>query len=248
MIYSRWLRWSQRSLVGNPGTSNLRDPWQTLSRTNVIRVGASAPCRKENRLVSIAIIGSGNIGGTLGRAFARAGMDTVFGSRRPGECDAPGATSARVANVSEALIGAHIVVLAQPGGVVVEFLREHAAALDGTLIVDTANRFSDPALNSAADVTALVPGARYARAFNSVGWENLADPVYRGVHGDHFFSCEADDEAAVAELVEAVGLRPICLGPGQSELVDSVLRLFIALALESGRNLGRHIGLRVLTD
>ena len=32
----------------------------------------------------VAVIGTGNIGGTIGRAFARAGNDVVFGSRSPG--------------------------------------------------------------------------------------------------------------------------------------------------------------------
>ncbi len=32
--------------------------------------------------IKVAVIGTGNIGGTLGRAFARAGHDVTFGTRR----------------------------------------------------------------------------------------------------------------------------------------------------------------------
>ena len=37
--------------------------------------------------MTVAVIGTGFIGGTLGRAFARAGIPTVFGSRRPDDVE-----------------------------------------------------------------------------------------------------------------------------------------------------------------
>ena len=51
--------------------------------------------------VKVAVIGTGNIGGTLGRAFARAGHDVTFGTRRPAEsAGAAGETGAKVTDVA----------------------------------------------------------------------------------------------------------------------------------------------------
>ncbi|WP_084724503.1 NAD(P)-binding domain-containing protein [Streptacidiphilus melanogenes] len=78
-----------------------------------------------------AVIGTGNIGGTLGRAFARAGHAVVFGSRDPAASDAAGDTAAKVATPAEAVAAADTVLLAIPAGDVEEFLRTHADALAG---------------------------------------------------------------------------------------------------------------------
>lgn len=61
--------------------------------------------------MQIAVIGSGFIGGILGRALARAGHDVTFGSRHPDDRDVVRDTAARVAPIAEALSGAEVVVL-----------------------------------------------------------------------------------------------------------------------------------------
>ncbi len=62
--------------------------------------------------MQITVVGTGFIGGVLGRARASAGHDVTFGSRRPDSDDAAGTTSARVAPVADALASAEVVVLA----------------------------------------------------------------------------------------------------------------------------------------
>ncbi|MGH3478309.1 MAG: NADPH-dependent F420 reductase [Nocardioidaceae bacterium] len=195
--------------------------------------------------MAVAVVGTGNVGSTLGRAFARAGMEVRFGSRDPdAAAGAAGDSGARVVTVHAALDGADVVVIAVPGGRVAGFLREHAAALDGCLIVDAANRVGEAALNSSADTAELVPGARYARAFNSYGWEVFAQPEFDGERADLLYTAEARDQAAVGQLIEAVGLRPVYLGPGQADVLDTVLRLMFALF----PRYGRRTALRLLTD
>src|SRR4051812_36558242 len=197
---------------------------------------------------TIAVLGAGNIGGTLGRAFARAGHTVTFGVRDPAaSADAAGNSGAGVTEVAEALTGAEVVVLAVPGGSVGALVGEHAAALAGTLIIDAANNFGGSGPADSHDVVlAAVPTARYARAFNSIGWENLADPRFGDTAADLFFSCAEDDRALVGALIEAVGLRPAYVGPDQHEVVDGALRLWFALAIGQGR--GRHLAFRVLDD
>jgi predicted dinucleotide-binding enzyme len=48
----------------------------------------------------IAVIGTGNLGGTLGRAFAGAGHQVTFGSRHPDDDQAAGDTRPAVRRYS----------------------------------------------------------------------------------------------------------------------------------------------------
>jgi 8-hydroxy-5-deazaflavin:NADPH oxidoreductase len=195
--------------------------------------------------MNVAVIGTGNIGSTLGRAFARAGMDVRLGSRDPAaSAEAAGDSGALVVPVEEALGGADVVLVAVPGGRVADILREHADALDGTLIIDAANRVGQPVVNSAADVAELVPGARYARAFNSYAWEVYDRPEFDGQRPDLIYTSEDADRAVVEQLIEAVGLRPMWLGPGQADVLDTALRLMFPLF----SRYGRRTAMRFLTE
>lgn len=192
----------------------------------------------------IAVVGTGNIGGTLGRAWAAAGRRVVLASRRPGQA-VEGVDGVPVAPVAEAVSGADVVVLAVPGSAVPEFAREHADALAGRLVVDAANNIGgDGPVNNHDVITATVPGVRYARAFNSLGWENFADPRFGDTEADLFFSSAEADRPVLESLIQAVGLRPVYVGEGQHELLDGVLRLWFALAI--GQKRGRHLAFRVL--
>ncbi len=195
--------------------------------------------------MTIAVIGTGFIGGTLGRAFARAGHPTVFGSRRPGDHAVAGDSGATTAGIGEAIAQADVVVLALPATAVEDLLRTHGGALDGTLVVDAANNIGGPVAHHAGLVARHAPGARYARAFNTLGGENFADPEFDGVRADLYYSSEAGDRATLDELITAVGLRPMYLGENQQDTVDGVLRLWFALAVGQGH--GRHLAFRTLT-
>jgi 8-hydroxy-5-deazaflavin:NADPH oxidoreductase len=196
--------------------------------------------------MKIAVLGTGKIGGTLGRAFARAGHDVTFGAREPGETDAAADTSATVTDIASAIGFAEVVVLAVPGGAVAGLAREHGQALGGKLVVDAANNIAGagPA-NSHDAVTAAAPGIRYARAFNTLGFENLQNPRYGDVVGDMFFSSPEADRGTLQQLIEAVGLRPVYLGDGTHALLDDLLRIWFTLSRLSGQ---RHFALKVVGD
>ena len=186
----------------------------------------------------IGIIGTGNIGGTLGAAFARAGHQVKFGSRQP-SADDP-----QVTDLAGALSDAEAVLLALPAGALSDFLAEHADALAGKLVIDATNRIGAPVANAATEIAAAAPTARYARAFNTLGWENFAEPEFDGAPADLFFSCRQDDRAALEELIGAVGLRPAYLGEDKQNVVDGALPLWFALVQANGGN--RRLAFRVL--
>src|SRR3954467_14296296 len=128
-------------------------------------------------MTAIAVIGSGNIGATIGEAWRRAGHDVVFASRSP---EPP-----RTVAISDAIAAADVVLLAVPGAAVPDLLSEHGAALDGRVVIDATNDLGAARL-SHAEAYASAPGARFARAFNSVGFETFAEPEVGGEVADLF--------------------------------------------------------------
>jgi 8-hydroxy-5-deazaflavin:NADPH oxidoreductase len=191
--------------------------------------------------VQIAVIGTGFIGGILGRALAGAGHDVTFGSRHPGDDDVAHGTAASTASIGDALDGADIVILALPGTAVGALTADHGDALAGKLVIDATNKMGAPQANARAELPGSV---RYARAFNTLGGENMAEPVFADGPADMFFSAPDAERETVASVIEGVGLHPVSLGPDQEELVDALFRVWIALAMGQGR--GRRLALRVI--
>jgi 8-hydroxy-5-deazaflavin:NADPH oxidoreductase len=74
----------------------------------------------------IAVIGTGNIGGTLGGKWRAAGHDVVFGSRNP---SGPGPGGAPLVPAAEAISAADAVLFAVPGRAVADIVAANGAAL-----------------------------------------------------------------------------------------------------------------------
>jgi 8-hydroxy-5-deazaflavin:NADPH oxidoreductase len=189
----------------------------------------------------IAVIGKGNIGGSLGTKWRAAGYDVVYGAR-DGSGDGPG--GAPVIGIGDALKDADVVVLAVPGQVVGDVVTEHGAALAGKTVIDAVNRIGAPEFDSRAIIADAAPQARYVRAFNSLGWENFANPM---PGTNMFFAADPDARATAEELIKAVGLEPAFLGDASATAtVDGLLPLWFALVRQNGGN--RRVALRVVTD
>ena len=198
----------------------------------------------------IAVLGAGRIGGTLGRKWIAAGYQAVFGVTDPsGEkaqtlrADLGGHADIRTA--AEAIRDVAVVVFAIPGGAMEDAIVASAAALDGKLVIDSANRMGESVPNSRAAFQRHAPRARYVRAFNSLGVENFADPTFNGVTADLFYAGPEADRELVERLIGAIGLNPMRLGgEDQAGLVDAAASLWFALAL--GQKRGRHLAFKVL--
>jgi len=200
----------------------------------------------------VGIIGAGNIGRTLGTAWLRAGYTVTFGVRDPAadsaqQTRAQLGDAARVVGIPDALAAASVVVLALPGAAVDEFLAEHGATLSGRIVVDAANRAfgSVGPMNSVATIRAYADAAGIVRAFNSIGWEDMADPHFDGMTADLQYCADPAAQAAAEELIAALGLRPVLVGDlDQVHLVDALTGLWAALAY--GQRRGRNLAFKVL--
>jgi hypothetical protein len=189
----------------------------------------------------IAVIGKGNIGGSLGTRWRAAGHDVVYGAR-DGSGEGPG--GAPVRGIGDALKDVDVVVLAVPGQVVADVVTGHGAALAGKTVIDAVNRIGAPEFDSRAIIADAAPQARYVRAFNSLGWENFADPM---PGTNMFFAADPDARATAEELIRAVGLEPAFLGDANATTtVDGLLPLWFALVQQNGGN--RRVALRIITE
>lgn len=187
-------------------------------------------------MASIAVIGSGNIGRTIGDAWRRAGHEVTQASRSPEPPD--------TVAIADAIEGAEVVLLAMPGAAVPELLVEHGAALEGRLVIDATNDMGGGRLHH-AEAYASAPGARFARAFNTLGFEMFANPSIGGQIADLFW-CGPDD-AGVEQLIADVGLHPVRVGDIDAiEVVDGAGRLWLTLVFRQGHP--RRLAFKMLAD
>jgi hypothetical protein len=210
--------------------------------------------------MKITVIGAGNVGTTLATAWQRAGLEVTVAVRDPGDARyAQLRTQLPLADVATAVTGADAVVLAVPGPAVADLVRDHAADLDGRIVVDAANVMGEGGLHQLDALAQALPNAHLFRAFNTLGWENFADPFFVDEHGTRtaadLFYCGGSDgtttegvaRATVEQLITAVGLVPVWLGGvDQADVLDGVTRLWFTLAFGRGR--GRHLAFKVLSQ
>ncbi|MBW8843957.1 MAG: NADPH-dependent F420 reductase [Burkholderiales bacterium] len=168
-----------------------------------------------------AIIGFGNIGQALAKAFARSGIDVAVATTRD-----PGSFAADAAAIGPTVIPrtlaeavkADIVFLA----VRFESHRDVAKALatwQGKTIVDVTNAYGVPpeelgGLPSSKAVAQAFTGARLVKGFNHLGAAVLGqDPAVHGGRRVVFLASDDGDAAAeIAALAEKLGFSPIRLG------------------------------------
>jgi 8-hydroxy-5-deazaflavin:NADPH oxidoreductase len=179
--------------------------------------------------MKIAVIGSGNVGGTLGRKWREAGHDVVYGARSAGS-QGPG--GAPIETIPDAVADSDVVVFAVPGPAVAEIAGRLDGALAGKVVIDAANRIGQAEFNSHAAITTAAPHVRYVRAFNTLGWENFANPPQGAVL---FFAADSSARSTAEELIWAIGLQPAYVGDARARgTVDALLPLWIALVTHQG--------------
>jgi NADPH-dependent F420 reductase len=206
--------------------------------------------------MKIAIIGAGNVGGALGRSWAKAGHTIIFGVRDPagGKTKPPlaeigGAATSVV--VPDAVRSAEVVVLATPWDAVPAVINA-MGDMRGKILIDCTNPLFLNAEGSlslslgsstsgAEEIARLATGARVAKAFNTYGGENFADSAYPG-HGDlkpAMFYCSDDDEAkeVVEKLAQDLGFEPVDTGGlGMARSLEPLALMWIRLSIRNGRN------------
>jgi predicted dinucleotide-binding enzyme len=208
--------------------------------------------------MQIGIIGAGNVGGTLGRAWAGKGHAVMFGVRNPADAKvksllAQAGAGATAGKVAEAAAHGEVVALATPWQAAREAL-QGAGALSGKVLLDCTNPLKADlsglelghTTSGGEQVAASASGARVVKIFNTTGFNNMADPHYGEGAATMFFA--GDDAAAKAvatRLAADLGFDPVDVGPlVQARLLEPLALLWIYLALVRGE--GRDIAFRLM--
>jgi predicted dinucleotide-binding enzyme len=202
--------------------------------------------------MKIAIIGAGNVGGTLGAQWAQQGHEVLYGVRHlDGEKTrvalAASGPNARASSPAEAAAVGEVVVIAIPYGALAETLPT-LGDLSGKVVIDTVNnaRAAVGASTVASELAEMLPGAQVVKAFNAVGFNIMADPRFGDLQADSYIC--GDDNAAkatVAELSRQIGFDVVDAGPlANAVLLEALARLWMNLAMRQG--LGRNIAFKML--
>ena len=195
----------------------------TLFATLLVMAGAlTAPASAE----TIAVIGTGNVGGALGPRFSELGHDIVYGSRQPMRADVQELVGRTHGNATamlptEAVAAADIVVMATKWADA-EVALKSLGDLSGKIILDPNNavrvdaggiRHLGVETSAAQMIQGWAPNAMVVKAFNTLAAGTMADPASAGgpvtipIAGN-----DADAKAVIAGLVTGIGFEVVDMG------------------------------------
>jgi predicted dinucleotide-binding enzyme len=174
----------------------------------------------------IGIIGSGNIGGTIGGLWVKKGHSVFFSSRHPDELKdmvAKLGSLAQAGAVEQAVAFGDVLFIAVPYGAIPQIGKDYSAAMKGKVMLDACNAVSsrdgavaDEVEQNGIGVTTqrYFPGVRIVRAFNTMSYmvfareANRPDPKLA-------IPIAGDDPQALqiaASLVRDAGFDPVTVG------------------------------------
>jgi 8-hydroxy-5-deazaflavin:NADPH oxidoreductase len=177
--------------------------------------------------LSIGVMGSGHIGGTIGGLWVKNGHKVLFSSRHPEELkDLVSSLGelAQAGTVEQAIAFGDVLFIAVPYGALPQVGQDYGAAFKGKIMLDACN--ATPARDGAPIAEEVekegigvvsqkyLPGARLVRAFNTMNYMifakegNRPDPKLA-------IPIAGDDVVAVqvaAGLVRDAGFDPVVVG------------------------------------
>ncbi len=203
--------------------------------------------------MNIAVIGTGRIGRALGAGWAARGHRVTFGSRRPDDPEIRALVErfeATVATPDEAARVAEVVVLATPWQAAEEAVRG-LGELGNRVLVDATNPIGagwtllGPP-SGGEQVAGWASGGHVVKAFNTTGFENMADADYGDARlamllaGD-----DTDAKATVGRLADDLGFEPVDAGPlARAAWLEALALVWITQSLRP--EVGRAFGFAVL--
>ncbi len=201
--------------------------------------------------MKIGILGTGNIGGTLGKVWAKAGHQVVFGTRDVNNSKLPpllekAGANAQADTIAKALEFGEELLFAIPWSAVQGTVQEYASALQGKIVLDVTNNFSGPVINNVDTILSGAPNASVYRVFNALGWNVFEQPRFGDLVADLFYcGPEGENRKVVEALISEVGIRPVYVGGlDQVHLVDNLGALWIRFAFQGG--MGRDIAFKMI--
>jgi 8-hydroxy-5-deazaflavin:NADPH oxidoreductase len=177
--------------------------------------------------MSIAVIGTGNIGRALAQHPVAGGEPVVLAASEPPEALAKHLGDlASAASVSEAIQAADAVIFAVWFDVMKNLISQNQPRLDGKVVADNSNpvapddkgdfhRSLPDGVSSGSVIAGLIPAsAHFVKAFGTLGAESLMDGANRTPTRAVLFYATDDDQArtVIERLISAAGFDPVRAG------------------------------------
>jgi len=179
--------------------------------------------------MKIGVIGSGNIGGNLGKHWAKAGHEVLFSSRHPNELndlvrDAGGQSKA--VSLDEAFEAkADVYLLATPYMAIDRLSELYAGEYGNKVIIDATNPYPErdgemakevkESNRNASEYTAMkFNTAKTAKAFNTIKAEHLKDRAWRDQDklAIPYAAQDQDSKNITQKLIEDIGFDAVYVG------------------------------------
>ena len=183
--------------------------------------------------MKIGILGSGDVAKALASGFLKHGHEVTLGTRAPAKLAEWAAKNpkGRLADFAEAAKFGELVVLAVKGTAALDVLRLAGAAnFAGKPVIDVTNPIADaPPVNGVLKFFTSLDdsqmerlqrefgGARFVKAFNSVGNAFMVNPQFKGGKPTMFI-CGNDDAAKkiVAGILDQFGWETADMGKAEA--------------------------------
>jgi 8-hydroxy-5-deazaflavin:NADPH oxidoreductase len=203
--------------------------------------------------MNIAIIGTGNVGGTLATKWAQKGHRIFLGVNNTTNFKGAELLSnpnTSVHPVKEAVLQADVILIATPATVAAE-VAQSLGDTTGKIIIDAMNVVMGigPAgfTNTADAILANTQTKDVVKCFNTTGFNNMLNPVYGNTAIDAFVAGDSVKGKEVAiQLAKDAGFAE-CYNVGGNDkffLMEQFAFFWINLAMMQG--LGREIGFKLL--
>lgn len=179
--------------------------------------------------MKIGVIGSGNIGGNLGKHWAKAGHEVLFSSRHPKELNdlvRESEGNAKAVSIEKAFeANADVYLLAVPFKAINQLSELYAGEYHGKIIIDATNPYPERDGNLAQEVrdsnsnaseyTAMKFGtAKTTKAFNTIQAEHLKNRAWRNSDKLEIPFAAQDEESkkVIQQLIEDIGFDAVYVG------------------------------------
>ncbi|GAB4417147.1 MAG: NAD(P)-binding domain-containing protein [Bacteriovoracaceae bacterium] len=209
--------------------------------------------------MKLGFIGIGQVGGALALKLGKGGHSIILGARDTTHPKAQALAKeiglkAKIENIRDCIEQSDVIFLATPWKAVEGLALEYRDLLANKVLIDCTNPLK-PDLsglavsgeNSGGEILqSLLPQTKVIKAFNTVGFNIMKEPVLEGRKSVMYF-CGNDEKSRhlVQELINEVGFFPIEAGDiKSSRLLEPFALLWISSAYKYG--LGREFAFSLI--
>lgn len=198
--------------------------------------------RENTKVMRIAILGLGHVGGGLAKAWSAAKHELYAGVRSPSTTTSPIA-GMKIGSIAEAASTAEVLALCVPWNGAKSIL-EQCGDLSGRILIDCTNPLRKDlsgleigmTTSAAEQIAALQPLAHVVKAFNTLGSTLLGNAAFpEGKASGFYCGDDADAKKFVQPLIVDAGLDPVDVGPlSNARWLEAMAMLWIDLAFNRG--------------